>query len=99
MQPGRPSGMVDGDIDNDPGIPLMNGIHQLLKLLQRGGAGVEYRQCRVHGGEAQGCIGAAEAAHTTIGGRGGMNRQQHQQATAEGADNKIQFLRQIPESS
>ena len=91
VKTGGPAGVVDGDVDKYPGVALVNGIHQLDKLFQRGGMMIKFGQGRIHRGEAQGRIGTAESSHTSEGGGGGMNRQQHQIAATQLAQNKIKF--------
>ena len=94
-----PAGMVDGDVDKNPGIAQMNGIHQFDKLFQGSGVMIKFSQGGVNRGKAQCGIRTAESSHAAIGGGGGMNRQQHQNPAPELAQNKIQFADQIPERS
>ena len=48
----------------------MDGIHQLNKLLQRRGVGIEFGQGRIHVSKTQCGIWAAKASHAGIGGWG-----------------------------
>ena len=49
---GRPTGMINGDIDKYSGIALMNRVYQFNELFQGGGAGIKLRQGRIDGGKA-----------------------------------------------
>ena len=97
VQAGGPPGMIDGDIDENLAPARVHGIHQFQKLLQRGGFGIEYRQRRIHFGEAQSGIWAAKASHAAVNGGGGVNGQQLQIAASQPPHDKIQFGDQIPE--
>ena len=97
VKAGRPAGMVDGNIDKQARPPGVDGIHQFDELLQRGGLGVEFGQCRVNSSEAQGRVWASEPAHAGIGGGCRMNGQQLDDPAAQVTDNKIQFRDQVPE--
>ena len=99
VQSRRPSGMVDGDIEEDFTQSGVYGIHQLEELLQRCGFGIEYRQGRIDFGEAQGGIGAAEAPHATIGGGRRVDGQQLQPAAPQTAHDEIELTDQIAEGS
>ena len=52
VKSGRPTGMVNGNIDKYSSLTLMNRVHQFYELLQRGSVGVKLRQGRIDGGKA-----------------------------------------------
>ena len=97
VQAGGPTRVVDGDIQVEPGVALVDGVDQFDELLQRGGLGVELRQGRIDLGEAQGGIRAAEAAHAGVGRGGGVDGQKLQDAAAQFAHDEVQFADQIAE--
>ena len=74
-QSGRPTGMVDSNIDDDSGVAVVDGIHNFEELLQGCRTGIEHRQRRVNGCETQRRVWTAETAHATVGGRCGVNGQ------------------------
>ena len=97
VEVGGPAGVVDGDVQEDPRVTPVNRVHELHELLHRGGLRVEHGQRRVDSPETQGGIGAAEAAHAAIGGRGGVDGQQHEDAAAQDPDDEIELRREIAE--
>ncbi len=78
-------------------MALVNGVHQLDQLLHRGRLGVEDGQGRVDPPEAQRGIGAAEAPHAGVGGRGGVDGQQHQDPAAEIPQNEVELGDEVAE--
>ncbi len=99
VQIGRPAGMVDGDVEKEPRIAAVHGVHQFDELLGRCGLGIEDGQGRVDASEAKSGIGTAEAAHAAIRGGGRVDGEQHQDAAAQLPQNEIQLADQVPEGS
>jgi hypothetical protein len=91
--------MIDGNINQNFAVALVNGIDQFDELFQRGGMGVEDSQGRVNSRKAQCGIGASKSSHAAIGGRCGMNRKQHYNSAPEVADNKVELGDQITKRS
>ena len=71
---GGPAGVVDGDVDEEPGAPGMDAVRQFAELLERGGAAVEFGEGGVHVVKIQRGKRAAVAAHSGMGGGDGEGR-------------------------
>ncbi len=95
MQPGGPSGVIDGNVDQDFGIALMNRVHQFDKLFQRGRMRIKFSQSRVNGGKTQSGVRAAKSSHAPIGCRRGVDWQQQKNAASQFANNKVEFSDQV----
>ena len=95
MQARGPSGVIDGNVDKDFGIALMDRVYQFDKLLHGCGVRIKFSQGRVNGGKTQSSVRAAESSHAPIGGGRGVDWQQHQNAASEFADNKVELPDQV----
>ena len=94
---GSPARMVDGDIDEEPRVPRMDGICQFQELIQRGGFFVEFRQRRIHPREIQRGVRTAVPAHP--GKRGGhrIHRQKMDDPAFQPSDDMVEPPYQAPE--
>ena len=99
MQSGGPAGMIDGYVDKNFGIALMNSVNQFDELFQRRGMRIKLRQSRVDGRKAQSGVRAAESSHAPVGCRCGVDRQQQKDTASELTDYKIKLPDQIAKGS
>ena len=83
LQAGTPAGVIDDDVNEHARAERVRGIGKFAKLVNAGGAFVKLDQGRIHGGQIQRGIRAAEPAEARIGGGRGMDRQQMEDAAAE----------------
>ena len=97
LQPRTPAGVVDGQIQKEPGASQMHGIRQFAELFHRRAAFVEHHQRRINGGEIGGGIRRTEAAEAGVGGGGGIDGQQMQDAAFQGVDDVRHLGGQIPQ--
>jgi hypothetical protein len=95
VQAGGPSGVVDGDIQNQFAFPGVDGVDQFEELLHGCGRRVEDRQGRVYSGKTQRRVRAAKTSHAGIGRGNPMDRQQLNQSAAEPIEDEIQVGDQI----
>ncbi len=96
VEPGGPACMVDCYVNNNLCIAAVDCIDKFGKLLCWCSPWVKFRQGRVDGSKTKGRIRAPEPPHPGIGCWRGVDRKQLNNPAAQPADNKIQFLYQVP---
>ncbi len=99
MQTGGPAGVIDGNVDQDFGIALMDRVHQFDKLLQRRCVRIKFSQGGVNSGKAQSGVRTAESSHAPIGCRCGVDWQQQKNSASEFTDNKVELPNEIAKGS
>ena len=99
LQLRAPTGVVDRQVEEELGSAQVHCRSELAELLDRGGGAIELHQRGVDGGEVGGGVGAAEAAHARVGGGGGVDRQQVEDAAAEGVDHMRHLLHQVAQGA
>jgi hypothetical protein len=91
--------VVDRQIEEQLRAAQVHCGGQLAELVDGGGGLVEHHQRGIDGGEVERGIGAAEAAEARIGGGGRVDRQQVQDAAAEGVDQVRHLLHEVAQGA
>ena len=99
LQLRSPAGVVDGDIDEEPGAAGMDAIRQFAELLERGGPPIELREGRVHIVEIQRSKRTAIPPHAGMSGGHREGRKQQDNTEAHVADDVIQPRGHGPEGA
>ena len=94
-----PAGMVDRNVDEQAGVPGMDGIGKLEELIHRRRLHVEFGIGRIDIEEIQRRERAAKPAHAGIDGRGRVDRQQLDDPAAQGSGDEIELADDIAESA
>ena len=97
LQGRAPAGVVDDDVNEDARAERVRGVGEFAKLVNAGGALVEFDQRRIHGGQIERGIRAAKTAETRVSRRRRMHGQQVKDAAAECLDDVRQLARQVAE--
>ena len=97
LQGRAPAGVVDDDVNEDARAERMRGVGEFAKLVNAGGALVEFNERRIHRRQIERGVWAAETAETRIGRRRRMHGQQMNDAAAEPVDDERQLAGQVAE--
>ena len=91
--------MVDDDVNKHAGVERVRGPGEFAKLVNAGGAFVEFDERGIHCGQIQRGIRAAEAPEAGVHRGRGSDRQQMNDAAAKFVDDKRQIARKAAKSS
>lgn len=83
LQPGSPSGVIDGDVEEEPSAAAMGLVEQFLKLLQGRGLAIELGQGGIDPHETERREGTAETSHSCVGGGRREDREELNDLEAE----------------
>ena len=99
LQGGSPTGVVDYQIDKNPGSFRVCRISELTKLIEAGRAPIQFNQGRVDSEEVLNGIRTPETAEPRKCRRGGIDREQMENATPERIDDVREFANEVAELS
>src|SRR5437879_119398 len=97
MQGGTPTGVIDDQIEEQPRALPMDRAGQFAKLGDTRGPPVAVDERRIDRSQIESGIGAAYAAETRVGRGGWIDRQEMENAAAEGVDDVRQFADEVAE--
>ena len=95
MEAGGPAGVVNGNINKNPGLAFMDGVYKFDELLQWRCPRVEFGQGRIDCGKTQRGIRTTKPSHAGVCGGRGMYRKQLDDTASEFAYNEIEFSDQV----
>ena len=95
----RPAGMIDRNINKNPGIAGVDSINQLHELLHRRGFDVKFGIRRIDVEKIQRRERTAETSHPGISCRFGVDGQQLDDPASQLLSNKIKIADHLPESA
>ena len=94
-----PAGVVDDDVEEEAAAALMHGVSEFAELVNARGVLVELDERGIDAGEFLAGVRAAEAAETREGRGRGRDREQVENAAAEGAEDVREFACEVAEFS
>src|SRR5476649_2271049 len=97
LQGRTPAGVIDDDINEDACAERVRGKRKFAKLVNAGGAFIEFDQGGINGGQIQCGIRTAETSKTRVSRGCRMDRKQMQNPAAEGLDDVRQLFYQVAE--